>query len=200
MTCARRRTEGLAAAALVLSMAAVLLTSSPASALICAFDWGDDTFGGAKQAVAQSGRWDGLLVGTIGAVERRDDHWRTRVLVVEPDVVFVGDLRHTVRAAIGGHGPEMSVGEGATYFLGLTWDAATESWFVAPCAPNMRMTSPDQLAQLRAISDHEVVISEPVIPVESAPVVVWVGAALVAAALAGTWVVRRVRAMVPVAR
>lgn len=175
-------------------MTAVLLVQ-PTSALICAREWGGDTYAGARQAVAQPGRWDGLVVGTVTAVERKDDYWRTRVLVVEPGVVFSGDLGDTVRIEIGGNGPEMGFTGGATYFLALTrsGEPGTTGWFVHPCGPNMEMTSGDQLAQLRAISDTEVVISEPVIT--GTPGVVWVSVAIAAIALAGSWLMRRTRPM-----
>jgi len=195
----RRPTRRLAAAAFVLSVMATVLMVQPTSALICAREWGGDTFAGAQQAVAQPARWDGLVVGTIAAVERRDDYWPTRVLVVEPGVVFSGEVRDTVRVEIGGHGPEMGFAQGATYVLALTRssDSATTGWFVHPCGPNMEMTSGDQLAQLRAISDSEVVISEPVI--SGRPPVVWVTVAIVLMAFAGVWVIRRAGPMLPAA-
>jgi hypothetical protein len=99
-------------------MAAVLVVA-PTSALSCAREWGGDAFAGAQQAVAQPARYDGLVVGTIAAVERKDDYWRTRVLVVEPGVVFSGEVRDTVRVEIVGHGPDMGFTEGAAYFLPL---------------------------------------------------------------------------------
>lgn len=177
-------------------MAAVLVIA-PTTALTCANEWGGDTFAGAKQAVAEPARWDGLVVGTIAAVERKDDYWRTRVLVVEPGVVFSGAVRDTVRVEIGGHGPDLPFAEGGTYFLALTQGPATAGWFVHPCGPNMEMTSGDQLAQLRAISDSEVVISEPAIT--GTPAVVWVSVAVAAIALAGAWFMRRPRPMLPAA-
>ena len=91
----------------------------------------------------------------------------------------------------------MGFAERATYFLALTRDPATTSWFVHPCGPNMQMTSGDQLAQLRAISDSEVVISEP--EITGTPAVVWVSVAVAAIALAGVWLMRRTRPMLPVA-
>lgn len=197
MTVNCRPTWRLAAAAFVLSVMSAVLTVAPTSALICANEWGGDTFAGAKQAVAEPARWEGLVVGTIAAVERKDDYWRTRVLVVEPGVVFSGDVRDTVRVEIGGHGPDMGFAEGGTYFLALTRDQATGGWFVHPCGPNMEMTSGDQLAQLRAISDGEVVISEPAITGTTA--VVWVSVAVAAIALAGVWFMRRQRPMLPAA-
>ncbi len=195
----RRPTRRLSVAAFVLSVMATVLMVQPTSALLCAREWGGDTFAGAQQAVAQPARWDGLVVGTIAAVERRDDYWRTRVLVVEPGVVFSGDVRETVRVEIGGHGPDMGFAEGATYFLALTRssDSPTTGWFVHPCGPNMQMTSGDQLAQLRAISDSEVVISEPVI--SGTPAVVWVTVAIAIMTFAGVWVMRRTRPMLPAA-
>jgi hypothetical protein len=59
----------------------------------------------------------------------------------------------------------------------------------------MEMTSGDQLAQLRAISDSEVVIAEPVITGRAA--VIWVSAGVAAIVLAGVWVMRRTRPMLP---
>ena len=131
------------AAAFALSVMAASLFVQPTSALTCAREWGSDTLAGARQAVAQPERWDGLVAGTITAVERKDDYWRTRVLVVEPAVVFSGDLRDTVRVEIGGHGPEMGFAAGATYFLALTrsGDPDTTGWFVHPCGPNMEITA-----------------------------------------------------------
>ena len=199
MTVSRRPTRRLRATAFALSVMAVALFVQPTSALICAREWGSDNYAGARHAVAQPGRWDGLVVGTVTAVERKDDYWRTRVLVVEPGVVFSGDLGDRVRVEIGGHGPEMGFARGATYFLALTHSGDPDSigWFVYPCGPNMEMTSGHQLAQLRAISDSEVVISEPVIT--GTPGVVWVSAAIAAIALAGTWLTRRTRPMLPAA-
>jgi len=197
MTVDRRPTWRLSAAAFVLSVMAAVLSTQPTSALTCANEWGGDTFAGAQQAVAQPARWDGLVVGTIAAAERKDDYRRTRVLVVEPGVVFSGDVRDTVRVEIGGHGPDMGFAEGATYFLALTRDPATTGWFVHPCGPNMEMTSGDQLAQLRAISDIEVVIAEPAIT--GTPALVWVSIAIAAIALAGVWLMRRTRPMLPAA-
>ena len=191
----KRLSAGLVAVA---AMAALVLVQ-PTSALTCANEWGADTFAGARQAVADPGRTEGMLVGTVVAAEREDDYWRTRVLVVDPGVVFSGDLRDTVRVAIGGHGPDMDFTEGATYFLGLTRsvEAGTTEWFVQPCAPNMEITSGDQLAQLRAITDSEVVVSEPAIT--GTPDVVWMIAATTAIAVAGVWLMRRTRPMVPAA-
>lgn len=197
MTVNRRPTWRLAVATLVLSVMTAVLAVAPTSALTCANEWGVDTFAGAKQAVTEPARWDGLVVGTIAAVERKNDYWRTRVLVVEPGVVFSGDVRDTVRVEIGGHGPEMGFAEGGTYFLALTWDQATSNWFVHPCGPNMELTSGDQLAHLRAVSDSEVVISEPAITGTSA--VVWVSVAVAAIGLAGVWLMRRQRPMLPAA-
>lgn len=198
MTATRRPTKRLSVAALALSVIAALLSVRPASALICANEWGGDTFAGAQQAVAQPARWDGLVVGTVTAVERKGDYWRTRVLVVEPGVVLSGDVRGTVRVEIGGHGPDMSFAAGATYFLTLTrgGDPGTTRWFVHPCGPNMEMTSGDQLARLRAISDSEAIISEPVIT--GMPAVVWVGIAI-AIAVAGVRLMRRTRPTLPAA-
>jgi len=197
MTVARRPTWRLSAAGLVLSVMAAVLSTQPTSALTCANEWRGDTFGGAQQAVAQPARWDGLLVGTIAAVERQDDYRRTRVLVVEPGVVFSGDVRDTVRVEIGANGPDMGFAEGAVYFFALTRDSATTGWFVDPCGPNMEMTSRDELAQLRAISDIEVVIAEPAITGTAA--LVWVSIAIAAIALAGVWLMRRTRPMLPAA-
>ena len=165
VTVSRPPTRRLAVAAFAVTVMAALLSVQPTSALTCANEWGGDTFAGAQEAVAHPERTDGLLVATIAAVERKDDYWRTRVLVVEPRVVFSGDLRGTLRVAIGGHGPDMAFATGATYFLALTRsvDAGTTEWFVGPCAPNMQITSGDQLTQLRAISNTDVVISEPVV-------------------------------------
>ena len=139
-----------------------------------------------------------MLVATIAGVERKDDYWRTRVLVVEPKVVFSGDVRDTVRVAIGGHGPDMSFTEGATYFLALTrgGEAGQSEWFVQPCAPNMEITSADQLAQLSAISDSEVVISEPVI--SGTPRVLWAIIAVGLVAIAWVWFRRRAGSPIPV--
>ena len=114
MTVSRPPTRHLAAGAFAVAVMVALVSVQPTWALICANEWGGDTFAGAQQAVTSPGRSDGLLVGTIAAVERQDDYWRTRVLVVDPGVVFSGNLRDTVRVAIGGHGPEMNFAEGAT--------------------------------------------------------------------------------------
>jgi hypothetical protein len=194
MTGTRARTWRFAPAAFLLSLLATMGAPSPTSALICAREWGDDTLAGARQAVTDPARWEGLVVGTIVATERKDDYWRTPVLVVEPNVVFAGDLPDTLRAEIGGHGPDMTFAEGGTYFLALTRETATGAWFVHPCGPNMAITRPDQLAQLRAIGDREVLVSEPSIPEAGLPVVARVGAALVAALTAG-WLLRRSRAV-----
>jgi hypothetical protein len=67
----RRPTRRLSAAAFVLSVMATALMVQPTSALLCAREWGGDTFAGAQQAVAQPARWDRLVVGTIAAVEAR---------------------------------------------------------------------------------------------------------------------------------
>lgn len=180
-------------AAITFALAAVATSVQPASALTCAGEWGGDTFAGAQEAVAHSGRWHGLMVGTVASVERKDDYWRTRVLVVDPGVVFSGEFWDTVRVEIGGHGPEMGFTEGAAYFLALTpsGDRTTTAWFVDPCAPNMEVTSGDQLAQLRAISDSEVVISEPVIT--PPPTVLWVAVAASLVAIAAMWLLHRDR-------
>lgn len=195
----RRPARRLSAAAFVLSVMAAVLAVAPTSALSCAREWGGDTFAGAQQAVAQPARWDGLVVGTIAAVERKNDYWRTRVLIVEPGVVFAGDLRDTVRVEIGGHGPEMAFAEGAAYFLPVhrSVDPNNPGWFVDPCGPTMEMTSGDQLAQLRAISDSEIVISEPVIT--GTPAIVWAIVAAAAIALVGVWIMRRPGPMLPAA-
>ena len=179
------------------ALAAVATSAQPASALSCAREWGGDTFAGARQAVAHPARSEGLVVGTITAVERKDDYWRTRVLLVEPAIVFSGDLHDTVRVAIGGHGPEMGFAERGTYFLALTRsvDAGTTEWFVDPCAPNMEITSGDQLTQLRAISPSEVVISEPAISGPQA--VLWFAVAAGLVAIAGLWLARRGHSPLP---
>jgi len=186
-------------AAIALALSAVATSVQPASALVCAREWGGDTFAGAQEAVAHSGRWQGLMVGSIASVERKDDYWRTRVLVVDPGVVFSGEFRDTMRVEIGGHGPEMGFTEGAAYFLALTpsGDRTTTAWFVDPCAPNMEITSGDQLAQLRAIGDSEVVISEPV--VTGPPTALWVAIAAGLVALAAMWLLRRGRPPLPAA-
>lgn len=197
MTADRRPTRRLAAAAFALSAMATVVMVAPTLALTCATEWGGDTFAGARQAVARPARWDGLVVGTITAVERKDDYWRTRVVVVEPAVIFSGDVRETVRVEIGGHGPDMGFAEGATYFLALTRDPATTSWFAHPCGPNVEMTSGDQLAQLRAISDSEVVISVPV--TTGTPAFIWVSVAVAAIAIVSAWLLRRPHSGAPVA-
>lgn len=183
---------------LVLAALAAVLSVQPISALVCANEWGGDSFAGARHAVAQPARWDGLVVGTVAAIERKDDYWRTRVLVIEPGVVFSGDVRDTVRVEIGGHGPNMAFTEGATYFLALerTSDPSTTGWFVHPCGPNMEMTSVEQLAQLRSTSGSEIVISEPVIT--GTPTILLVAAIAALVALAGVWIARRSRSMLPV--
>lgn len=180
-------------AAVAFALSAVATSVQPASALLCAGEWGGDTFAGAQEAVAHSGRWHGLMVGTVSSVESKDDYWRSRVLVVDPGVVFSGEFRDTMRVEIGGHGPDMGFTEGATYFLALTpsGDPSTTAWFVDPCAPNMEITSGDQLAQLRAISDSEVVISEPVIT--EPPTALWVATAAGLVALAAMWLLHRGR-------
>lgn len=190
-------TRRLPAIAIVLAAAVVWV--QPASALVCANEWESDTFAGARQAVEHPGRWDGLVVGTITAVERKDDYWRTTVLVVKPGVVFSGDVRETARLEIGGHGPSMGFTEGATYFLALerSSDPSTTSWFVHPCGPNMEMTSADQLAELRTISDSEIVLSEPVIT--SAPTLLWIAVAAALIAIVGVWLTRRARPLLPTA-
>lgn len=184
-------------AAIAFALAAVATSGLPASALSCAKEWGDDTFAGALQAVGHPQRADALMAGTIAAVEREDDYWHTRVLVMEPRVLFSGDVRDTVRVAIGGHGPDTGFTEGATYFLALTRsvDAGTTEWFVDPCAPNTELTSVDELTQLRAISDSEVVISEPVL--SGAPNALWIALAAGLAASAWLWLVRRGRSPIP---
>ena len=186
-------------AAIALALAAVATSIQPASALLCAREWGNDTLAGAQEAVAHAGRWQGLMVGTIASVERKDDYWRTRVLVVDPGVVFSGEFRDTMRVEIGGNGPDMGFTEGAAYFLALTpsGDRTTTAWFVDPCAPNMEITSGDQLAQLRAIADSEVVISEPVITGPPTALGVAIAAGLVA--LAAMWLLRRGRSPLPAA-
>lgn len=195
MTVNRSPTRRLCAAAFTLSVMAAALLVTPASALTCANEWGGDTFAGAQQAVEQPARWDGLVVGTIAAIERKDDS--ARVLIVEPRIVFAGDVRDTVRVEIGGHGPDTGFAQGATYFLALTRDPATTSWFVHPCGPNMEMTSGHQLTQLRAISDSEVVISEPAIT--GSPPVLGVSVAVAVMALVGAWFIRRSRPILPAA-
>lgn len=184
-------------AALALALAAAATSVQPASALTCANEWGGDTFAGAQQAVAHPARWDGLMVGTIASVERRDDHWRTRVLVVDPGVVFSGEFRDTMRVEVGGNGPEMGFTEGAVYFLALTpgGDRSTTAWFVHPCGPNMEITSGDQLAQLRAISDSEVVVSEPAIT--GPPTALWIVMAAGLVAIAAMRLLRRGRSPLP---
>ena len=191
MMVSRPPTRRLAVGAFAVALMAALVSVQSTAALSCANEWGDDTFAGAQQAVAHPARTEGLLVGTIAAVERKDDYWRTRVLVVDPGVVFSGDLRGTLRVAIGGHGPDMDFATGATYFLALTRsvDAGTTEWFVDPCAPNMQLSSSDQLTQLRAISDTDVVISEPV--VSGPPTALWVAIAAGIVATASVWLVRR---------
>lgn len=188
MGATRNAMKRLAAVAVVL--AAVATSVQPASALLCATPWGGDTFAGAQDAVAHSGRWHGLMVGTVSSVERKDDYWKSRVLVVDPGVVFSGEFRDTMRVEIGGHGPDMGFTEGAAYFLALTpsGDRSTTAWFVDPCAPNMEITSGDQLAQLRAIGDSEVVVAEPVIT--GPPTALWVAIAAGLVAIAGMWLLR----------
>ena len=61
----------------------------------------------------------------------------------------------------------------------------------------MEMTSGEQLAQLRAISDSEVVISEPVFT--DTPGVVWVSVLIGAIAVTGVWAARRTRRMLSAA-
>lgn len=179
------------AAAIAASVFVWLLSVQPTAALVCANEWGGDAFASARQAVGQSDRWDGLIVGTISALEWKDDYWRTPVLVVEPKVVFSGDVRDTTRVEIGGHGPDMSFAKGGTYVLVLhdSSDPASPGWFLHPCGPNMELTDSDQLAELRAIGDSEVTVSEPVIT--GTPGVVPVSIAVAVVALAGVWLMRR---------
>ncbi len=191
MTVNRGASRRLLATAIALAALAALLSVQPASALTCANEWGGETFASAQQAVAQPGRWDALVVGTIAAVARKDDYWRTRVLVVEPGVTFSGDIQETVRVAIGGHGPEMNFAQGAIYFLSLSFDPAMTGWFVHPCGPNMELTGADQLAQLRATSDTEIVILEP--DITGTPAVIWVSVAVAVVAFGGVWLMRRTR-------
>jgi hypothetical protein len=170
----------------LVTLAALVLTQ-PTSALVCAREWGGDTFAGARQAVTEPTRWDGLLVATVTAVERKDDYWRTRVLVLEPEIVFSGSLRETVRAEIGGHGPDMSFDAGSTYFLSLveSRDAASPGRFVHPCGPNMAIDRGQQVAELRSISDTETVISEPKIQGPLIRPLVAIGIAITA--VSGLW-------------
>ena len=168
---------------------AALLPVSPASALTCAREWGGDTLASAPDAVAAARGWDGLVLGTISAVERKDDHWEAPVLTVQPEVVFAGSFPDVLRLEIGGHGPDMAFATGGRYFLALEHSADPAGWFVHPCGPNMEITGNDQLAQLRASSSSEVVIVEPLIP--SPPTALWIAGLAAFVTLAGAWVARR---------
>ncbi len=171
---------------------AVLLSTQPASALVCANDWGGDPIQGAREAVSNPDRWDGLLVGNVSAIEHKNDYWQTPVLVVEPEVVFAGAFRGAVHVEIGSFGPDTLFDTGRHYFMALERSSSLAAFIVDPCAPNMEVNSADQLAKLRAASASEVVITMP--DLASPRLGPWVAAAAVVALLIGLWLARRRRA------
>lgn len=86
----------------------------------------------------------------------------------------------------------MNFAAGSRYFIVLhdSIDPDNAGWFVDPCGPTMGINSADQLAELRSLSNGEIVLSEPVIL--DGPNLVWVaGVAGIAAAAAGLLFRRR---------
>ena len=170
-------------------LVSVAISQSPVSALSCARDWGADTFDGARGAVEGGyATWaDALLVGTITAIEDTGAGER-RILTVQPEIVFRGAVRDTVRVSA----PNDFEGGFTTrgrYFLVLYHPNEPESdaWFVHPCGPTMQLTSADQLAQLRAVGDDELVLSEPAITATGGPPVSG-GLATIAVIAGAAWV------------
>lgn len=173
----------------------VLLSMQPASALVCANDWGGNALEGAQQAVSNPDRWDGLLVGNVSAIDHKNDYWQTPVLVVEPEVVFAGAFRDPVQVEIGSFGPDTLFDAGGHYFIALERSSPSAAWVIDPCAPNMEITGADQLANLRAASGSEVVITMP--DLASPSLGPWLAAAADVVLLLGLWLVRRRASILP---
>jgi hypothetical protein len=188
--------SGLAATAFV---AVALLASAPTTAaLTCAQDWNHPLAAAGEAVAGERAGWSGLLVGTISAAKAADDYSSARELVVEPAIVFAGTGRERLHVSVGAKGPDLSFDRGDTYFLALQMsnDPEISGWLVDPCGPTFKLTSPDQVAELRALTDDEVIVAAP--QIDAQPTTIWFGAALAGAAAAAVWLLRRQSRIDPV--